>query len=72
MGHPLLVSNTSQSEMYPRYTKVLFLLLSNDFHGVFAYTGQQNQQKRKYQDKYESNIRGYQLIDGTKWNQSQV
>jgi hypothetical protein len=32
---------------------------------VFAYTGQQHHQQRKYQDGYESNTKGYQLTDGT-------
>jgi hypothetical protein len=61
--------NVSQTELYPGHTKVSFLFLSNGFHGVFSYTRKQDQQQRKYQDGYESNIRGYQLTDGTKWHQ---
>jgi hypothetical protein len=38
---------------------------------VFSYTGKQDQQQRKYQDGYESSIRGYQLTDGIGWHQLQ-
>jgi hypothetical protein len=63
--------NVSQTELYHEHSEVSFYLLSNGFHGVFAYTGQQDQQQRKYQDGYESSIRGYQLTDGTGWHQLQ-
>jgi hypothetical protein len=39
-----------------------------DFMGCL-HIPKQDQQQRKYQDGYESNIRGYQLTDGTKWHQ---
>jgi cell division protein FtsI/penicillin-binding protein 2 len=55
--------NASQTRLYPEYTKVSIFFLSNGFHGVFAYIGQQDQHQRKYQDEYESNIRGYKLTD---------
>jgi hypothetical protein len=32
---------------------------------VFAYTEQQDQQQKKYQDRYESNTKGYELTNGT-------
>jgi hypothetical protein len=49
--------------------EVSSLFLSNRSYGVFAYTmQQQQQQQRKYQDKYESNTKGYQLSDYTKWH----
>ena len=48
------------------------MLLSNDFHGVFAYRGQQDQQQKKGQDMNESIIRDYQQDDDTRGHLLQV
>jgi hypothetical protein len=61
--------NVSQTELYHKHTKASFLFLLNGFHGVIAYIVKQDQQQRKYQDQNDSTIRGYQLIDSTKWHQ---
>ena len=60
--------NDSQTELYLKYIEVFFLLLSNDFHEVFAYNEKHDQQQRKDHDGNESSVRDYQQDDDTRWH----
>lgn len=65
--------NVSQTKPYIGYAEILFfLVLFDEFHGVFSYSRQHDQQQRKYQYGYDLNIRGYQLIDSTRWHHLRV
>jgi hypothetical protein len=43
-------------------------MLFNGSDGVFPYIGKQGQQQREYQDVHESNKKGHQINNGTKWH----
>ena len=49
--------NKSQIELYLGYIEVSFFMLSNVFHGVFAYNEKQAQHQSKYHDGYESSMK---------------
>ena len=55
-------------ELYLEYIKVLFFLISSDFHEKFAYNGKHYQRQRKGQDKNESIIKDHQQADDTRWH----
>ena len=67
-----MYSNESQTELYLKYIKVLFLLLFSDFHEEFAYNGKHDQWQRKVQDGNESSTNYYQQANDTRWHLLQV